>query len=30
MEMQQKKQINELHDEGIETHSFPWIDDKKN
>ena len=25
-----KKQINELHDEGIETHSFPWIDDKKN
>ena len=25
-----KKQINELHDEGIETHSFPWIEDKKN
>ena len=25
-----KNQIKELHDEGIETHSFPWIEDKKN
>ena len=25
-----KKQIKELHDEGIETHIFPWIDDKNN
>ena len=25
-----KKQIKELHEEGIETQVFPWIDDKKN
>ena len=25
-----KKQIAELHDEGIETQFFPWIDDKSN
>ena len=25
-----KKQINELQEEGIETHVFPWIDNKNN
>ena len=25
-----KKQINELQEEGIETHIFPWIDNKNN
>ena len=25
-----KEELKELHDEGIETHSIPWIEDKEN